>query len=132
MGLEDNESRCESDDRLSEDLGPCLKNFFRGGCVLSPVSFYGLRLLLTLFSHYGTLAQQKCAGGMCGRCSPIVEERGKGVLWVSVSPLAMRMQVLLESKHILLGVMGPTLTLRYLAISGTGMDHVVEVNVKVS
>lgn len=96
------------------------------------MSFYGLHLLLTLFSHYETLTQQKCTGGMCGRCSPIVEERGKGVLWVSVSPLAMRMWVLLEAKHILLGVTGPTLTPRYLAVSGTGMDHVVGVNVKVS
>lgn len=37
-----------------------------------------------------------------------------------------------ESQHILLGVMGPTLTLRYLAKSGTGMDLGVEMNVKVS
>lgn len=84
-------------------------------------------------------AQHKCAGGEGGRCSPIVAERGKGVLWDSVSPLAIRMWVLLESQHILLGVMGPTLTHRYLAKSSTGMDLGVtgmelgvEMNVKVS
>lgn len=77
-------------------------------------------------------AQHECAGGECGRSSPIVAERGKGVLWVLVSCLAICMRVLPESQHILLGVMGPTLTLRYLAKSGTGMDLGVEMNVKVS
>lgn len=78
-------------------------------------------------------AQRECCGGECERCFPIATERGKGVLWSSVFPLAVRMWALLESQHILLGVMGPTLTLRYLAkSSSTGMDLGVEMSVRVS
>jgi hypothetical protein len=77
-------------------------------------------------------AQHECSGGECGRCSPIVAERGKGVLWGSVSPLAICMQVLLESQHILLGVMGPTLTLRYQAKFSPGVDLGMEMNVRAS
>lgn len=76
--------------------------------------------------------QHECSGGECRRCSPIVAERSKAVLWGSVSPLAIRMQVLLESQHILLGVMGPTLTLRYLVKCSIGMNLGVNMNVRVS